>query len=150
METNGLLDEYIDKFGEYKLDRDESKIFKDPEVAKWIWEKSLPFDVVARNVFEKNRGLIAQSPVRVRIGAIMMKRDFWEESGMFHVPAISELGTEEGILCGYCMNFFFKIVIAQDAFVGHLGFSKQKEACRTIFDNSQDKIQFSRINYSKV
>ena len=135
------MEEFKNLFGEYTLNEDTSKIFKDSGVAEWIWQNSVPFDNVAEKVYTTNQGQVSCSPVRVRIGAILLTRDFWKTKNYFFVPGLSQLGTEELELCGYCANRFYKIVVAEDTFVGHLGFSQQKETCRNFFNSNTELIK---------
>lgn len=135
------MKEYESKFGVYSITAGKGKVFKDKDVATWIWEKSIPFDDVAARLEFINNGKISESNYRVRIGAILFTREFVEQMGMFKVAGLEVLGTEELELCAYCMNWMYRIVIAEDVLCGHLGFSHQKQACREFFEEHINEIK---------
>lgn len=141
LKSLNCMDEYKEKFGDYKIRGDRSLIFQSGEVAKWVWSKSIPFDEVAETIYSINRDKYSISNIRVRIGSIMHTRLFWEQLGGYRVAGIGNLGYEELQICEYCMNAMCKIVVAEDIFCGHLGFSKQKDICRQFFNEHNNEIR---------
>lgn len=104
-------------------------VHKNTSVAMYIWEKSVPFDDVAKSIDETNRGEYSICPIRMSIGAIMFTRDKWEEWKYFEVAGIGAMGREEEQICAHTINNMQVIIIAEDVFAGHLGFYWQKEKC---------------------
>lgn len=131
------LHDFEDLFGPYSLKADimEMPIHKSPELARWIWECSVPFNYVADTIRKRNEGRLFTVPVRFSIGAILFNRLFWESIGFFKVGMLGELGLEETQVNSYCMSQMFAIVMAEDVFAGHLGFFPQKKVCRDFFEN---------------
>lgn len=138
LKTISKYDEYISKFGELQVGLKEP-IHMSKEVAKWIWQQSIPFDKVAEIVENENKEKIAVCPHRFSIGAILFKRSFWDDLGAFVVDLEMAMGVEERQVCAFCMNEMRGIYIAMDTFVGHLGFQYQKQEVKEFFiDNIKD------------
>ena len=142
LKTVGAYDEFRAKYGEYriKFQKEDDLIHKSKELAEFIWEKSVPFDEVAAGIYSKNKGVFVVSPVRYSIGAILFKRDYWEQIGFFKVGILGQMGLEEEQICGFSLVNFKPIFIALDVFAGHLGFYTQKETCRRFFEKHSDDI----------
>ncbi|MBW4477262.1 MAG: hypothetical protein KME54_10365 [Tolypothrix brevis GSE-NOS-MK-07-07A] len=121
-------DEYKAKFGELKHAVNGIKAFSDGEAAKWLWEKSLPFDEVAEYIASQPFKYSA-SPHRFSIGAILFEREFWEAIGGFRV-SLKEgcLGIDEEYLCKDCTEMSRVIVVIQNLFAGHFSFGPQTSA----------------------
>ena len=142
-------EEYVNKFGEYKIDGlndfETNLIHKDPNVATFIWSKSIPFDEVSSNVYIRNEGKYSICPVRFSIGAILFSRSYWERIGTFKVGRIGSMGVEEEQVCAYGINTFYPIYVAEDVLVGHLGFYTQKKACEEFYLKNYEQIRQRRI-----
>lgn len=143
LNTMNLQKDYEKLFGRYEIPEDwqNAKIHNDSNVAEWIWTHSIPFDEVANYIEKKNRNSVSVCPHRFSIGAILIKRDYWDKIGAFLVGVTGEMGLEEKVLCEFCMNDMHAIIVAEDVFVGHLGFFRQKEAVRKFFDRNSDDIK---------
>lgn len=145
MNTMGIYQDYVKQFGEYEvygeIGGDKNKIHLSSEVAEFIWKNSIPFDEVAEKIYNLNKGKYSISPVRFSIGAILFSRYYWERLGYFRVGKLGTMGLEEEQVCGFCMTHFFPIFVAEDVFVGHLGFYSQKEACRNFFKANYEYIK---------
>lgn len=135
LETLNIKDEFEMQFGHQFFSEDfmDDPIHKNSEVAVWIWNKSLPFDSVAAFVQKKNKGKRGLCTFRFSVGAVLFDRSFWEKIGFLDVKFKQAMGLEEKQMNAYCMNHFRSIVIAEDVFVGHLGFGAQKEAEKKFF-----------------
>lgn len=148
LKSIGALEEYENRFGAYEVhgweDDSHNKIHKSPEVGEFLWEKSTPFDQMAEHISNINNGKFSLSPVRYSIGAILFTRSFWDSIGFFKVGGLKNMGVEETQVCAFCMVHFFPIVVAEDVFVGHLGFYSQKEACRKFLEKNISQISLSR------
>lgn len=131
----GEVDSFTDRFGRLRVTYDEKDIIhQSPELAKWIWERSVPFDKVASLIRQKNEGQFLIVPIRFSIGAIFFSRDIWQSMGGFKVGLRAALGFEEVQFCNYCQNYRYAMAVATDVFVGHLGFFPQKQVCHDFFD----------------
>lgn len=141
-----IENEYIDKFGRFAFGAPYGKLYHgdkihaDPDVGKWIWEKSIPFDEVATVVSRANKNKIGWCPNRFSIGAILLKREFWNLIGGFEVGTEGEMGLEEVQINAFCASKNCGIFVAEDIFVGHLGFGRQKEIVKKFYFANKRKI----------
>lgn len=133
LKTIDKLDDYDEKFGKAISSCTFEKVHMDADAAVYLWENSIPFDKTSKIIKKKNLGKISICPHRYSIGMILFKRSFWEEMNMFEVGRDEELGLEERQICEYCNRTSQVIVIAEDVFVGHLGFGNQKEKVKQFF-----------------
>ena len=133
----GAMGEYEHKFGKYDLMENwhEAAIHHSADVAEFIWERSIPFDQVSGLIAEENRGQIEVCPHRFSIGAILIKREYWEKMSQFEVRTEGSMGVEEAQICNFCMNDMHAIVVAKDVLAGHLGFYSQKKRVREFFES---------------
>lgn len=144
LNTFNLLSEYQSQFGNFKIRFEDSEdldiVHKSPDVALFVWKHSIPFDDVSKEIEIKNKGKYSFAPIRLSIGAILIKRTFWEQIGYFKVGSIGDMGVEEVQICSYCMTKMYSITIAEDVFAGHLGFFRQKETCHRFFEENKDML----------
>ena len=146
----GIEQEYSEKFGRYAFGAPYNrayhgdKIHSEPEVGKWIWQKSVPFDNIAKIISDENRGKIGWCANRFSIGAILLKRDFWELIGGFEVGIEGEMGLEEEQINSFCAAKNCGIFVAEDIFVGHLGFGKQKEVVKEFYLENKKQIDICK------
>lgn len=145
LHTIGEIDNYEKKFGKYEVftkeDDSRNKIHKSPEVALFLWEKTIPFDETANKIKMINKDNFSICPVRFSIGAIAFKRSFWDDLGGFEVGKYGAMGVEEVQVCSHCINNFMPIFVAEDVFVGHLGFYTQKESCKSFFFENYEHLR---------
>jgi hypothetical protein len=122
--------EYRDKFGELKHACNGIKAQDDGEAAKWLWQKSLPFDTVASYMRSQPFSYSAV-PHRFSIGAILFERDLWEKIGGLRT-SFNEglLGQDEEHLCKDCMELSRPILVVHNVFAGHFSFGPQEPAMR--------------------
>lgn len=126
-------DEYKAKFGELKHAVRGIKAFYSGEAAKWLWEKSLPFDEIASYVTSQPFNYSA-IPHRFSIGAILIERKFWEAIGGFRVPFIGVgLGTDEKYLCKDCVEMSRPMLAIHNVFAGHFSFGPQEASMKEYF-----------------
>ncbi len=80
LKTLNLLEEYSKIFEKpiFAKHGTKQRIWYEPEVTKWIWERSLPLNKIAEIFAEKNKGLYEYEyiPVRFSIGCILFERTF--------------------------------------------------------------------------
>jgi hypothetical protein len=139
LKSNNILQEFENEFGKLKIGMEEP-IHKDPNIATWIWEKSIPFTDVANKIAKINKGKIATCTYRLSIGAILFTRNFWKEIGYFTVAEIGSMGAEEEQVNAYCTNKMYSIIISEDILAGHLGFFNQKDACEIFYGSHKKEI----------
>lgn len=116
-----------DRFGEIKSACMGIKAHHDPAAAEYIWEKSMPFDEVASHISIVNKDKLSICPHRFSVGAVFFKRKFVTDMDYFAIGESGDLGVEEVQMSDFCSRNSFAIYIAQDCFVGHLGFGPQKK-----------------------
>jgi len=126
----GLEDDYVVRFGERRRGPRHVKAHYDGEAATWIWERSLPFGAVAARIaggpFE-----YSVVPHRFNIGAILLRRAFWQEIDGFRAHAVAgRLGFDEEQLCKECLTRGQVMVVVHDVLAGHFSFWPQEEAMR--------------------
>lgn len=145
LNTIGKYESYEKHFGKMILGMEEP-IHRDPKVGEWIWNQSIPFDEIAKKIENKNRFKFSECSIRFSIGAILIKRSFWNKLGGFLVKNVGYMGGEEEQINSFCINQMMSIVISEDTFAGHLGFFHQKEECHKFFDENQESIRLSKID----
>lgn len=148
LETIGEFQDYEKNFGKYYIGLSENVMpidgpQRNAEVGPYIWSKTVPFDKIAKDVAEKNKGIFSICPIRFSIGAILFSRDFWDEIDGFQCGLDGMIGTEEEQMNAYCMVYQQAIVVAHDILVGHLGFYTQKEGVRKFFEQNYDLIKMN-------
>jgi hypothetical protein len=125
LKTLKLEHEYKAKFGELKHAAYDIKAHHDGETAKWLWEKSLPFDAVAQYIASQPFQY-SPSPHRFSIGAILFEREFWESIGGFRAPfQRGGLGMDEEYLCKDCVEKSKVMIVIHNLFAGHFSFGPQ-------------------------
>jgi hypothetical protein len=130
LEHLGLAGEYAARFGELRQACMEVRAYSDGDAARWLWERTLPFDEMARRFRERPFGY-TPVPHRFSIGATLMERDLWEDMHGFTVDlASSGLGDDESKLCMACTDASRVAVVLHDLLAGHFSFGPQEAAMR--------------------
>lgn len=139
----GKWDEFQQKFGRFRvggmINTTKDLIHRDPEWAKYIWEYSVPFDEVAFKMAQTAE--IEICSIRFSIGAILIRRDFFEYNGWLPVFRNGGMGTDEKFLCDVCIEGMYSIPVATNVFVGHLGFGPQKDTCKNFFEKNEQLVR---------
>jgi len=132
--------EYKAKFNELKHAANWIKAQNNGEAARWLWEKSLPFDQVAQHVMSENFGYSAV-PHRFSIGAILFERELWESIGGFKVPLTEGvLGIDEEYLCKECIEMSRVMLVIHNVFAGHFAFGTQEDAMKEYLPEIYSKL----------
>jgi hypothetical protein len=129
LEADGLEADYLERFGELRQACLGVRAHGDGEAARWLWERSLPFDATVERFARRGFGYTA-IPHRFSIGAFLMERDLWEAIGGFVVHPLGGLGHEERQLCQECTELSRVPVVLHDVFAGHFSFGPQEAAMR--------------------
>ena len=116
--------EYKERFGDLRSSCMNSSAWRNPEAARYLWEKSLPFDATVERFLQRDTSYDV-CPHRFSIGAFLMQRQTWLQMGGFSRAAAGELGVEEADLCAYCCIESLAMAISNRVFAGHVGFGHQ-------------------------
>lgn len=142
LEEMGLVDDYRAEFGEARRAVDDVRVYSDADAARWIWERTLPFDEVADR-FARSGFSYSTVPHRFSIGAIFVERAFWEEIGGFLVhPIGGRLGAEEADLCHQCEHRSRAMVVLHDILAGHFSFWPQEAGMRGLLEERADDFAY--------
>jgi hypothetical protein len=118
-------EEYRARFGELKYAANGIKAYAEGEAAKWLWQKSLPFDEVA-GYMRSQPFNYSGVPHRFSIGAILFERKLWETVGGLRCGLRNGgLGLDEEYLCKDCLELSRPIFVIHNVFAGHFSFGPQ-------------------------
>lgn len=143
LDKNHLL-EFKRLYGDHFSACVETAAWRDPEAAKYLWSKSMPFDQTAL-LFKNRAAGYSICPHRFSIGAIFFKRELWENMEGFSLAKDGELGIEELDLCAYCCNSSRAILIAHQVFAGHVAFGTQAKVMNSWFKDYEAELSAPRI-----
>jgi len=156
LKTLNLLDEYTRHFEKPHLARDakRQRIWYDPIVARWIWERSLPLNDISERFERANGNTYDLLPVRVSINCILFEKRLLIENlgfssrgpilpGGFTVVPVRKgplaITDEESI------NFYADVhkygrIVALNTIVGHLAYNPQREAMLKWFSENRNRL----------
>jgi hypothetical protein len=160
LKTLGLLVEYSKIFEKaiFAKHWTKQRIWYDPEVAKYIWERSLPLNKIAEIFAEKNKGLYEYIPVRFSISCILFERTFLLKHYGFSSPGPRVKVSVEGktrnmpliwgaVIQGdedsinfYADNKKHIRILALDSFAGHLSYYPQQEVMLKWYRNNKHRL----------
>jgi len=160
LKTLGLLEEYSKIFEKpiFAKHWTNQRIWYDPEVAKWIWERSIPLNEIAKIFAEKNKGLYEYIPVRFSISCILFERTFLLRHYGFSSPgprvSINIQGKvrnmpliwgtviqgDEDSINFYADNEKYARILALDSFAGHLSYYPQQEVMLKWYRNNKHRL----------
>lgn len=127
LEATGNTAAYLKQFGELRVACGGVKAHYDPEVAVWLWQRTLPLDAVAAG-FRKQEGYFL-SGTKFSIGAILLEREFLDSIGGFRSTWRQKmLGIDESFLCAACVERSRPMVVLKDVLAGHFSFYTQEKA----------------------
>ena len=118
----------------------DRKIESDPNAALFMWGKDgyIPnIDEMAK-IVSKDEFKYTACPIRFSIGAILFKRDFFYEMGLFHVGHGPCMGVDEEQICNYAMSNSRAIIVSLNTIVGHLSFGTQNATMKNYFIENKD------------
>lgn len=131
LEYEDRLAEYNKRFGDAILGR--GNIFIDKEIAKYLWELTLPVNGFADKLKKKGTKY-SICHTRFSIGCFLMGRAVWEEMGGFKIAPEGVLGVDEEYLCKWCMDTSRAIVVAERAYAGHFAYGPQTAGMKELFE----------------
>ena len=143
LEKLGLIEDYARRFERPIIMAGNQRMIQSSlEVAKYFWGN----DNVVPSIDELNKMFSADPieeclcPVRFSIGAILFKREFWENMGYFKVDlSINAMGMDETQICEYCMRVSRPIVISKNVVVGHFSFGPQTAGMIDYFNANHER-----------
>ena len=122
-------------------------IENNPDVAKFMWgyEDYLPNIDEISNTLSKDKFEYVVCPIRFSIGAILYKRELWEEMGMFDVSKGSGLGLDEENICSLAIKKSYAMIVSKNTAVGHLSFGTQNGPMKEYFENNKDVFNIHKV-----
>jgi len=134
LEHVGAREDYEARFGPATRASGGIPIHSDGDAARFVWERSLPLDEVARDVAQRPFGY-RTVPFKFSIGDILFERSLWEEMDGFRRGWIAPgLGIDEEHLCTHCVVSGKVMAVADDVFAGHIGYGQQMGAMCALYD----------------
>jgi hypothetical protein len=127
LEEYDRLEDYRNKMGDWRQSAWNTSAQRDPAAAKYLWDLSSPFDLVAAH-FKNKAFAYSVVPHRFSIGCIMFDRSLWDAMGGFTAAPEGWLGVDESDVCAYCCDNSKVIAVAHNVFAGHIGFGSQTKA----------------------
>lgn len=139
-----LIGPFRERFGDTIHAAGPLPVTEDGDVARWIWEHSVPFDEVSARISNQPPGY-STVPHKFSIGAILFRREFWELFGGFNVrPFVGGIGVDEAHICTACITFSRVMAVAHDVFAGHFSFSPQDPLMRDALEALRPGMELRR------
>lgn len=136
LEKLDLLTYYEKQFGKAQYGWGETmKYYSEPNVAKFFWGENNVIPQIDKLDSLLHAGELDYSicPVQFNIGAILFKREFWKDIGMFMVGLGNDLGLDELWICIRALTRSRPFFVAKNTAVGHLSFTPQKDEMKKYF-----------------
>ncbi len=144
LEKVGLLDTFEKKFGQAKHNSDSNSIIFDPEVAKFMWgglkssKKQLGDIDHLDDELSKQPMTYSICSIRYSIGAILFKRELWENMGRFKRGYNVGMGLDETQLCNYLLADNRAIIVSENTLVGHFSYGKQTSVMNEFYKENRN------------
>lgn len=143
LEALGLADGFRQRFGAPIHAAGSIPVTEDGEAARWIWERSLPFDEVSARISAQPPGYCTV-PHKFSIGAILFRRDFWQLFGGFKVrPLVGGIGVDEAHICAACVTFSRVMAVTDDVFAGHFSFAPQDSVMQAALEELRPGLELA-------
>lgn len=122
----GIAESYAAQFGKARSAADGIPMHASGQAALWLWRNCLPFDEKV-DYFRRRQFEYSLCPHRFSIGALLLRREFWNEIGGFAVSMRGGLGYDEEHLCYECVNRSRPIAVLHNVLAGHFSFGPQND-----------------------
>lgn len=143
VEALGLEDEWRKEFGDLRQACMGVPAYSDGQAARWLWERSVPFDEVSA-MFRRRPWAASAVPHRFSIGAFVMQRAFWAETDGLEVDLSKPgVGADEAFLCAQCVDLSRVMTVVHDVFAGHFSFGPQESAMRAALPQLADGLRIT-------
>ncbi len=143
-----LVETYTKKFEKplYAAGRNRM-VENNPEVAKFFWgyENYLPNIDEMNEMLQNDSFSYTSCPIRFSIGAILFKRQLWDDMKMFEVKRGVGLGSDEIQICNYCMENSQAIIVSKNTVVGHLSFKNQNSTMKQYFEDNKQVFKIKDV-----
>ena len=142
LEKLNLKEDFAKKFEKPKyISMPYRQIENNFEVAKYFWDSDIvPSIDVLNKKFSSEAKEEHPCAIRFSIGAILFKRELWEEMGYFKVCKNGcGLGDDEAQLCSFCVLNSMPIMVSENVVAGHLSFGKQNVQMKEFYLNNTEK-----------
>lgn len=147
LEKLGLVEYYKNIFGEARYaSNNYYPIGSNSEIAKFFWGEGdvIPSIDEMNSQFERDGENYSVCPIRYSIGAILFRRSFFYEMGMFKVDRFNNpMGKDESEICTFSMLYSRAIIVAENIVVGHLSFGPQNEEMKKYYKNHRERFSLS-------
>lgn len=139
LKTLDLIQEYVSKFGNIKLNGVNSEFYRNGEAAAYIWSKSLPLGKIGEIFAQKNKKKFVVCPFRFSISAILFERDLWEQMRGFKASAPGTLGADEESINNAVIvkEPVSQIIVSLDNFAGHFGYFTHMKDMMAFFHKNE-------------
>lgn len=138
--TLGIEQEFKKRFNA-ELKFGNHLVWKNPEVAVWLWEHSLPIDHVA-DIFNRNAPFDICN-MRISIGLMLIHLETWLNMQGFESCTSGSIGSDEEGLANYISNNMLGWVIATNAFAGHFSYYSQEDTMKKFFEKRKKEFDIS-------
>ena len=137
----GLLEAFEAQFGPARMAASGIPLQTDPNVARWIWQRTAPLETSAARLAALPRQRLT-SPIQFSIGLIVFERAFWEAIGFLPVhrhrllAGINTLGGRA--LCARAMQASRPGVVTTAVMAGHFSFGPQYAGMTDLLEERSD------------
>lgn len=135
----GLLEEYEATFGRARIATSGLPLHTDPNVARWMWERTAPLAETAARLDQLElRRLFC--PIQFSIGLIAFERQFWQDIGHLAVhrrrllAGLDTLGGDEAYICARALENSRPAVVTTATLAGHFSFGPQYAGLKGVLD----------------
>lgn len=142
LEIFNLLNEYEKKFGPAIYSCMNYPPHINGYFAEWIWDKTFPIDEKARYLSNIDFSY-SICYHRFSIGAVLLRRQFWEEINGFKVRFNGDMGIEESHICKYCMENSYAIIVSENVLAGHFAFGPQNKIMYDYYIKNKSKFNIT-------
>lgn len=142
LEKLNLVEEYEKRFNQLKCAAGNDRpIENSPQVARFFWGEGniIPNIDELNHLFSSEPLVEFAVPIRFSIGAILFKRNLWDDMGGFPVvkDELLMMGSDERFLCNYCCLKSRPIMVSENVVVGHFSFGPQNEEMKKLFESNR-------------
>lgn len=137
-----LVKDYEELFGRPRCQRrDDYPVECNSKVALFFWgnDSKIPSIDEMNRDFETGRIEEYPCPIQFSIGAILFKRNLWQDMKMFPVSRVHNLGMDERSLSYFCCVSSRPIMVSENIVVGHLSFQAQNQSMKEYYLSNTDK-----------
>lgn len=137
LEKLGLKEVYKNAFEMPKYAAGPKRMLEnDSRVAEFMWGGTgdVPqIDDLNAQLWNTEQKELA-CPIRFSIGAILFKRELWENMGYFNVNRkTNAMGADEAQICEYCVLESRPIMVSENIVVGHFSFGPQTNKMKDFY-----------------